>query len=131
VSYVVRYKSFSIGAIVGSLTNIAPKLVSALTGIDEIPREFKDLDDNERILISNAFAQQFDLDNDQIEAVAEKGYEILFMFVQLVNEIRDVRTTGSSDDYEELTAFSLGVVFAIVQLITCLKPLLDAPAHTE
>lgn len=60
----------------------------AFAGVDEIPAEFKDLDDAERKEIVVAIKDNLDLEDDVAENVAEQAFATVLDIVAVVQRVR-------------------------------------------
>lgn len=69
---------------VGLLFNQLPK---AITGIQLVPKELKDLSDDERIELVSYFEDRFDLPNDELEALIERCLTNVISLAELVKDI--------------------------------------------
>ena len=66
---------------------VLPALMSAsdaFEGVENIPAELADLDDAEYANLVAKFKKEFDLDDDEVEAKVELGYQIALKVAQLV-----------------------------------------------
>ena len=64
----------------------APALVKVLIQWPEIKREFQDLSQEERTVITDIFVQEFNLRNDKTEEIVEQLFNWLLQF----NDLRDL-----------------------------------------
>ena len=71
----------------GDVFKILPALMqanAAIQGMEKIPAELKDLDDAEYKALTEKFKAEFDLEDDEVEAKVELGYQIALKVAQLV-----------------------------------------------
>jgi hypothetical protein len=70
----------------------AALLPAAIDGYKQIGAELRDLDPVEATQVSNAFAQEAQLDNSpEGEELAEEGAEIALKLLAYINKVRDFR----------------------------------------
>lgn len=128
-SYAVRYHKMNIGQIVASVVSLAPKFVTALSGLSEIPREMADMDEEDRVAIVSAFAESFDLDDDHAEELTEMAFNVLTEIADFINATRLSRMEMKSQAYEELIAEAFDATLAIVALVDAFTGIFDVPVE--
>ncbi len=82
------YKKFGLGIVANGLFTLMPQAITAITGGDQIPKELGDLDENERIELVNSFRKDFDIPDDQLEAIIERGIGIVSEMAGLTADIK-------------------------------------------
>lgn len=71
--------------------NIIPTIKPAYEGIAEVPKEFADLDENERDTLKITFANSLDLLKDDIEEVWEEGFDLAMRNTQFIAKVAKIR----------------------------------------
>jgi len=77
-----KFDVSELGLLIGPLMQIKP----AFEGFDKIGKEIKDLDEVEMLELSTFVKEEFDIENDKIEAIIEKAIELgvkIYGFVEL------------------------------------------------
>ena len=71
---------------------VLPKLGTAIANSDQIPKELKDLDKEEVEEIKAFIKEEFDISNDALEEMIEKGLDLivtLYYFIKgLINDLK-------------------------------------------
>jgi hypothetical protein len=73
------------------LFTIAKEAPAAFSGIGDIPNEIMDLQDNEYKELCDFIKEDFDIPEDDVEAVVEHGFVCIVTLVKLYNMIGDLR----------------------------------------
>lgn len=66
---------------------IFKKIGPALEGIDEIPAELADIDDAELDELIDFISEEFDIDNEELEAKVEEGLELGLKLAHFVSKV--------------------------------------------
>lgn len=80
----------------GLFLGLIPNISTALNGIQEVPKEVKDLDEQERLALRQVVANTLKLRNVVTESLVETGVDLTLHFAQFVAEIKKAKSLNAS-----------------------------------